>query len=145
MDIDELIAREAVRDLIARYNANADTGRFDEVVELFAPDAVLALPDEVHEGRDAIAAMFRGVRDRVIASAPTGVTPHLRHYTSTLQIDVDDAAHARSRCYFAVLMPHGLDHWGRYVDEFVCADGTWRFARRTVTTDGRREGGSALD
>jgi 3-phenylpropionate/cinnamic acid dioxygenase small subunit len=133
-----------VRDLIARYNANADTGRFDEVVELFAPDAVLELPDEVHEGRDAIAAMFRSVRDRVIASAPTDVTPHLRHYTSTVQIDVDDAEHARSRCYFAVLMPHGLDHWGRYVDDFVRSSGTWRFARRRVTMDGRRAGGSVL-
>ncbi len=145
MDLDELIAREAVRDLVARYNANADSGRFDEVVELFMPDAVLELPDEVHEGRAAIAAMFASVRDRVIASAPTGVKPHLRHYTSTLQIDVDDPAHARSRCYFAVLMPHGLDHWGRYVDDFVRTDGGWRFARRRVTTDGRREGGSALD
>jgi hypothetical protein len=145
MDLDELIAREAVRDLVARYNASADTGRFDEVVELFASDAVLELPDEAYVGRDAIAGMFRSVRDRVVASAPSGVKPHLRHYTSTLQIDVDDAEHARSRCYYAVLMHHGLDHWGRYVDDFVCSDGTWQFARRRVTTDGRREGGSAID
>ncbi|HEY8216329.1 MAG TPA: nuclear transport factor 2 family protein [Acidimicrobiia bacterium] len=145
MDLGELAAREAVRDLIARYNANADSGRFDEVVELFAPDAVLELPGDVHEGRTAIAAMFRSVRERVVASAPSGVKPHLRHFTATLQIDVDDADHARSRCYFAVLMPHGLDHWGTYVDDFVRSDGTWRFARRRVTTDGRREGGSALD
>jgi uncharacterized protein (TIGR02246 family) len=145
VDLDELIAREAVRDLVARYNANADSGRFDEVVELFAPDAVLELPGELHEGRDAIAAMFRSVRERVVASAPAGVKPHLRHYTATLQIDVDGPERAHSRCYFAVLMPHGLDHWGRYVDEFVCTDGVWQFARRQVTTDGRREGGSALD
>ena len=146
MDLDQLIAREAVRDLVARYNANADSGRFDQVVELFAPDAVLEIaPDQVHEGRAAIEAMFRDVRERVIASAPSGVRPHLRHHTATLQIDVDGPDHATSRCYFAVLMPHGLDHWGRYVDEFVRIDGAWRFARRRVTTDGRREGGSALD
>jgi len=165
MDLDELITREAVRDLIARYNANADTGRFDQVVELFAPDAVIELPGEVHEGRAAIEAMFRSVRDRVVdgssgrrrkrrllrragkadlAGTPDDVTPHLRHFTSTLKIDVDDADHARSRCYFAVLMPHGLDHWGRYVDDFVRTDGGWRFARRRVTTDGHRAGGSAL-
>src|SRR5579864_7356005 len=38
MEFWELIAREAIRDLVARYNANADTGRFDQVMELFSPD-----------------------------------------------------------------------------------------------------------
>ena len=37
----ELIARESIRDLAARYNANGDAGRIDQVVELFAEDAVL--------------------------------------------------------------------------------------------------------
>ena len=27
----ELVARESVRDLVARYNANGDSGRFDEM------------------------------------------------------------------------------------------------------------------
>jgi len=144
-ELAELLAREAVRDLVARYNANADSGRFGEVLELFAPDAVLELDDEVHRGRDAIGAMFQSVQTRVVASAPSGVKPHLRHFTATLQIDVDDDDHAHSRCYFAVLMPHGLDHWGTYTDEFVRSDGTWRFARRRVAVDGRRDEGSAFD
>ena len=70
------------------------------------------------------------------------IVPELVLY---LQIDVDGPDRAHSRCYFAVLMPHGLDHWGRYVHEFGCTDGGGQFARRQVTTDGRREGGSALD
>ena len=41
MELWELTARESIRDLVARYNANADTGRFDQVLELFAPDAVM--------------------------------------------------------------------------------------------------------
>ena len=40
MTLDELIARESIRDLVARYNANGDSGRFDQVVELMA----IALP-----------------------------------------------------------------------------------------------------
>ena len=32
----ELVARESIRDLVARYNPNGDSGRFDQVVELFA-------------------------------------------------------------------------------------------------------------
>lgn len=145
MELDELVARESVRDLVARYNANADSGRFEQVLELFAPDAVLELPDETYAGRAAIETMFRSVRGRLVAVTPAGVTPYLRHFTSTLQIGVLDGDHARSRCYFEVLMAHGLDHWGRYVDDFVRLDEGWRFARRRVTTEGRRAQGSVLE
>ena len=34
----EAIAREAIRDLVARYNANGDSGRFEPLMELFAED-----------------------------------------------------------------------------------------------------------
>jgi len=140
VDLDDLIAREAIRDLVARYNANADAGRFAEVVELFTEDAVIELPGEVIEGRDAIHAMFRDVRVQVHSAAVPGTTPHLRHFTATQQIDVVDAEHAISRSYFQVLMPEGLDHWGRYVDDLVCTEEGWRFARRRVDIDGRRRG-----
>jgi len=33
-------------------------------------------------------------------------------------------------------MEHGLDHWGRYDDEYHRTDENWRFARRRVRTDG---------
>jgi ketosteroid isomerase-like protein len=140
VDLDELVAREGIRDLVARYNANADAGRFVEVVELFTEDAVIQLRGELIEGRAAIDAMFRDVRTRVTASVSPGITPHLRHFTATLQIDVTDADHATSRCSFQVLMPEGLDHWGRYVDDFRRVDGRWRCARRRVSIDGRRAG-----
>ncbi|HEY6531217.1 MAG TPA: nuclear transport factor 2 family protein [Acidimicrobiales bacterium] len=139
MDLAELIARESVRDLVARYNANADTGRFDQAVELFAPDAVLEIGEARHEGRDGIRALFSGTRDTV--AAHSGDAPrYVRHYTATLQIDVTSATTARSRCYFAVLLAHGLDHWGRYVDEFAEIEGRWQFTHRRVTVDGRAEG-----
>jgi hypothetical protein len=32
-----LVARESIRDLVARYNANGDTGRFAQVLDLFRP------------------------------------------------------------------------------------------------------------
>ena len=138
MDIDELMAREAVRDLVARYNAVADGGRFDEVIELFAPDAVMEIPNETLNGRDEIAGMFRRTQQRVIAAAPApGERQYVRHFTATLQIDVEGPDAARSRCYYQVIMVHGLDHWGRYIDRYRKVDGVWRFAHRKVTTDGR--------
>ena len=138
MDLDELMAREAIRDLVARYNAGGDGGRFDEVIELFAPDAVMEIPNETLNGRDEIAGMFRRTQQRVIAAAPApGERQYVRHFTATLQIDVEGPGTARSRCYYQVIMAHGLDHWGRYIDRYRTVDGVWRFAHRKVTTDGR--------
>jgi len=131
----ELVAREEIRDLVARYNANGDTGRFEQVLELFAPDAVMAIGDErTYRGREEINEIFTGARDR----ADYGDRPvYLRHMTATLQIDLVDQATARGRCYYQVLTAAGLDHWGRYLDEYKTVDGRWRFASRRVTTDGR--------
>jgi len=131
----ELAARESIRDLVARYNANGDTGRFDQVVELFAPDAVMeASAGDPKHGRDEIRTIFTGARD----AAGWGDHPvYLRHITGTLQIDVVDEGHAKSRCYYFVITDVGLDHWGRYIDEFKVVDGEWKFANRRVTTDGK--------
>ncbi|MDZ7673986.1 MAG: nuclear transport factor 2 family protein [Acidimicrobiales bacterium] len=132
----ELEAREAIRDLVARYNANGDSGRFEQVIELFAHDAVMELDDGTYRGRDEIMTIFTGARDRV---APTQEKPaYLRHMTATHQIDLSDADHAAGRCYYQVLTPVGLDHWGRYLDAYRRVDGRWLFARRRATVDGAR-------
>src|SRR5438876_733275 len=83
-----------------------DTGRFDEVLALFAPDAVMVVDDETLEGRDAIAALFERTRRRVVASGTPDRGAHLRHFTATHQIDVLDVDRAVGRCYFQVLMAH---------------------------------------
>ena len=136
----ELVARESIRDLVARYNANGDSGRFDQVVALFAPDAVMDVGGVVVRGHDEIRAIFTSVQTDLTGRAqPTS----LHHHTATLQIDVIDPSTATARCYFEVLMAHGLDHWGRYLDEFGVVDGAWRFTRRRVITDGATPGGWA--
>jgi 3-phenylpropionate/cinnamic acid dioxygenase small subunit len=135
MELWELTARESIRDLVARYNANGDAGRFDQVVELFAEDARMEIGDGLppRVGREEIRTIFTGVRD----GAASGDHPvYLRHCTSTLQIDLVDEETATSRCYFFVLTAVGLDHWGRYVDGYTRSGGVWRFSHRRVTTDG---------
>jgi predicted peroxiredoxin len=67
----------------------------------------------------------------------------MRHYTSTLQIDVTSPTEATSRCYYQVITAKGADHWGRYVDAFTVVDGKWRFSHRKVSVDGRMAGGFA--
>lgn len=135
MEMWELVARESIRDLVARYNANGDSGRYDHVIELFAPDAVMEIVGEAPKvGHDEIRTIFTGAAGR----ADWGDRPvYLRHMTGTHQIDVIDESHATGRCYYFVLTHVGLDHWGRYLDEYRVVDGTWRFGTRRVFTDGR--------
>jgi uncharacterized protein (TIGR02246 family) len=130
----ELQAREAIRDLVARYNANGDSGRFAQVLELFAPDAQMVLDDGVRTGHDEIRTIFTGAKDDLWTAA--GAPTYVRHVTGTHQIDLIDTEHATGRLYFQVITSVGLDHWGRYVDQYRVVDGRWRFARRTVTVDG---------
>ena len=143
MELWELNARESIRDLVARYNANGDTGRFAQVVALFAPDAVMETQGDggtfvTYRGHTEIESIFTGAREHFGAdAAQRSVAPYLRHHTSTLQIDLVDQTHGTGRCYYQVLMVHGLDHWGRYFDRYEERDGRWLFTHRRVTTDGR--------
>jgi len=134
MDHWELEARESIRDLVARYNANGDSGRFDPLLDLFAEDATMEIPTATYRGRDAIRAMFEDVASRT-GSVEGARARFIRHFTATLQIDVDGESGARSRCYYVVLTDGGVDHWGRYVDEYRKIDGRWLFWHRKVTVD----------
>lgn len=137
MELWELIAREGVRDLVARYNACGDSGRFEEVLDLFAPDATMDIGDgRRYRGRAEIATIFTGTGDRWREAAQARDAPrYVRHFVTTHQIDLLDRDRARGRAYFQVLMAHGLDHWGRYVDEYVLVGGRWLFAHRRVAVD----------
>jgi len=144
LEVWELMARESIRDLVARYNANADAGRFAQVLELFADDAVMEVASaggEVQhfDGHGEIATLFTGTKHRWDTEAVAAGSPrrhHVRHFVSTHQIDLEDRTHATGRSYFAVLMPHGLDHWGRYLDAYEERGGRWLFTRRRALPDG---------
>jgi hypothetical protein len=156
MELWELIARESIRDCIARYNANGDSGRIEQMLEVFAPDGIMETGTSRYEGRDAIRAFMNSVVDRGKPKWDTetstvmtpmqewtsrGRTPHIRHFTSTTQIDVHSETHATARSYYLFLTVHGLDHWGRYLDEFAPIDGKWLITHRREITDAAFEGG----
>jgi len=147
--LDELLAREAIRDLVVRYNSNGDTGRFEQVWDLFVEDAVMEVGTArgertVYQGLEEVKRIFTGAQGRVLDQGAAGTTAYVRHFTATHQIDVVDDNHAAGRCYFAVIIGNGdgdggLDHWGRYIDDYVKVDGGWRFQVRRVYVDGAIE------
>ena len=136
MDSFDSREREAIRDLVARYNQCGDSGHFDELVSLFCADATVeVLPDERYDGVAEIRSLFEGAAD--------GTVQLLRHFVATHQITLRSPTEATGRCYFAVLTESGLDHWGSYRDRYRTVDGIWRFAHRSVKVEGRTPGGWA--
>ena len=134
VELQQLLAREQIRDLVTRYNSNGDSGRFEQVMELFTDDAVMQLKDRVCHGKDEIITIFTGTKERLRGGDTPG---YVRHFTATHQIDLVDESNATGRAYYSVISPTGLDHWGRYLDTYRLVDDEWRFAIRKVTVDGQ--------
>lgn len=134
MTPEELCAREAIRDLIARYNHAGDRGRIGELARCFAEDGVMDLEGAAPlAGRAAIQAHLTGVAERLAASTRRAT---LRHHVSSVRIELSDAEHAEAWSYFSVFTEIGLDHWGRYGDRLVRRGAEWLFALRRVRVDG---------
>ena len=130
------VARDAIRDLVARYNQLGDAGRVESLVELFVDDAVLETPADVCRSKDGIRALFAAITERTRESGSVRV---LRHFTATHSIEIDSAEAAIGICYYQVMTEGGLDHWGVYLDRYVRVDDRWLFAKRTATVDGMVE------
>jgi hypothetical protein len=140
MEAWEVAARESIRDLVARYNASGDAGRFDETLALFAADASLTvLPSRHYEGHREIRSLFTEAARTTRAPEPSARL--IRHFTATHQIDLVSPSEGTGRCYYAVLTDVGLDHWGRYVDRYVYRDERWLFAQREISVDRAIPGG----
>jgi len=129
MEIWQLTAREEIRELVARYAHCADSGRFEEMVALFAEDGVLEIDGrEPVRGRRALLEFLNGVRE-----SPRG--RFIRHHVSSVSITVSARDVAEGSSYFLVLTERGPDHWGRYRDRYALQGDRWVFTTRRVRVD----------
>jgi SnoaL-like domain len=137
MELWELVARERIRDTLARYNWAGDALRLDELAQTFCEDGELELRgrDSVR-GRAAIVEMLGGA---VTAPNPTaqqsGVKRIVRHSITNIRFTEVSRHEARVACYFTVLTEVGFDHYGRYRDVFVPVGDDWLIRHRFVSTD----------
>ena len=132
-------ARE-IENLLYTYAERIDAGDFEGVAELFAHGRILVSPDARPEqavvGRDAVLKLYRATTRLY----PDG-TPHTKHVTSNVIVEVADGAQiASARSYFTVLQR--LDDFplqpiiaGRYRDTFQRIDGRWWFDTRSMRID----------
>ncbi|OBA80753.1 hypothetical protein A9W99_15920 [Mycobacterium sp. 1164966.3] len=134
MEMWELIAREQIRDTLARYNWSGDAGRLDDLTQTFCADGVLEIRDaQPLCGRSEIAAFLGGVTGNIATGA--GVKPVVRHNVSNVLFTALTPEQAHVSCYFTVITHIGLDHFGRYRDIFVPDGDTWLIKQRKVSTD----------
>jgi len=130
----ELVAREQIRDTLARYNWSGDAGRLEDLADTFCTDGVLEIRgNEALNGRSEIVAFLGGITGKVANRAD--VKPIVRHNVANLLFDELTEDHARVSSYFTVVTHIGLDHIGRYRDTVVPDGDTWRIKHRMVSTD----------
>src|ERR1700735_2846235 len=134
VDMWELVAREHIRDTLARYNWSGDAGRLDDLADTFCPDGVLEIRGlDPLRGRSEIVAFLGGVTGSITVSA--GVKPIVRHNVANVLFNEVTRDHAQVSCYFTVVTHIGLDHVGRYRDTLVPDGDTWLIKHRKVSTD----------
>lgn len=146
LTLDELLAREGVRDTYARYNHAGDRGRLEELADCFAADGVLEVRNRfTATGRDEIVDSLKSVSGELTHHEPPPGTRHIvRHYVANLLFTDVSATRVESTAYYVVFLADAADHWGRYRDVLVPVDGRWLFAHRLVTVDGGRAESLAL-
>ncbi len=131
MGLDELLAREGIRQTIAQYTDAGDNGRYEDLMACYAEDGVFEIAMGCWRGRDEIESALRRMRAARDADAPL----LQRHHLSTCHIELEGRDRARSVTYFTVISDCGLDHAGRYLDQWVVREGRWRFAHRNVVVE----------
>lgn len=147
MELWELVAREHIRDSLARYNWSGDSFRLEDLAGTFCEDGELEIRGLAPLcGRAAIVTFLGGSTDpgstdearRSALLAAAGSTRRIvRHNLTNVRFLELSPGRARVASYFTVVTEIGLDHYGRYRDTFERVDGEWLIRHRFVSTDWR--------
>lgn len=128
----------AIEQLLYQYCHAVDRGSVEDILAVFHREAVLRpvyQGDEVHKGREAVAAWY-GRYDETVRSS----VRNMRHKISCSYIQLrDDEATAVSYLDADFVDVKTGDMGvavGRYEDKLVRADGRWWIADRTIIVDG---------
>jgi len=131
--VDEMLDREAIRDLAIRYCDYIWRDEISQVIDTFTPDgAFISAPPP---GVDAPAQEAKGKEEvlRVLGGGITGLKP--RPYIHNHVIELLGNGRARGRVYVELRSPAVQMEWigtGYYEDEYLKVAGDWKFQSRTV-------------
>jgi hypothetical protein len=145
--LEELLARESIRQTMANYTMAGDRLRVDDFVAVFTEDAVLesdGVPESDafrYEGRQAVGEWLSRWSQSGSQPAQSATQAHqatfVRHHLSTSQIELTGSDTARARTYWVAYTDIGPDHAGYYLDSFRRVDDSWLVSHRKVRLDWR--------
>lgn len=142
MTVEDLLAREAIRDTLAKYNTSGDRLKCEDYAACFTTDGVIesrgVTPERTfrYEGRAAILAWQQRWREG--GGGVHGAT-FVRHHLTTSKIDLTGPDTALARTYWVAWTDIGADHAGHYLDQFRKEGGLWLIAERIVRLDWEAE------
>lgn len=146
MTLDEMLAREAIRDTLAKYTTSGDRLKTEDFAACFTEDGVIQ-SEQVsgaqtfrYEGRAAILEWQNRWRRRDPAQDGVHQASFVRHHLSTSKIDLTGPDTAQARTYWAAWTDIGPDHAGYYLDTFRKVEGEWLIAHRRIRLDWTAEG-----
>ena len=141
MTLDELLAREAIRDTMARYNTSGDRLKVDDYVSCFTEDGIMeasSAPGKVdfrYAGHEEIRAWQNRWRNREPGQESVHKATFVRHHLATSNIDLTGPATANARTYWVAWSDVGPDHSGYYLDTFRKVGEEWLIAHRVARMD----------
>ncbi len=138
MTLEDMLARESIRETIANYTIAGDTRDAALFNEQWADDALFEfafppLPSFKCQGiaeiqaRSATWTPFTKNTDPTMNSAS-----FIRHNLTTCRIELTGKDTAKAKTYFIVITDIGPDHAGNYTDELVKKGDRWLFKYRRV-------------
>lgn len=141
MTLDELIAREAIRDCVARVARGEDRRDAALISGAWWPDARVDLGIFAGSFADYLAWVVPG-------SDAIPVTTH--ELAQSLIVTEGDAARVETHVTSYHRIDMGAEHrdivlGGRYLDRFERRGGEWRIAARTMLYDWLRDDGVSVD
>lgn len=153
-DADYLADRLRIEDLMARYIFALDWRDAEGYAATFTEDGVLNYGGGQAVGREAIAAMVNGLKEREAAAAAEDTSgirrPRTQHFVTNIVLDIaDDGQSAKGWAYWVSMTNNNPERdaqasaYGHYVDELRKVDGEWLFvSRQTVNeqVEGRHSG-----
>lgn len=133
ISIQELLDREAIRDLLADYSVSKDLSPdLMKCVNAFHPQGTLELTNgTTFTGREAIHAFFRDLQQRR-AGGPEAFS---RHWLYTCRFEFPAPAEAKTISYLISFTETGLDQLCTYRDDLVKEGDAWTIKHRKISME----------
>lgn len=135
MTIEEMLAREDIRGLMAKYTVGGDRLDFKLLASVFADDGIMESGVLNAVGPQDIADKLTQLMSGTESSSSARAMTFSRHNLTTSLVNFDSEASASGRSYFLVMSDVGIDHSGVYFDKFIKIDGEWKIKHRRIRID----------